>query len=155
MFFCFWGIITFVFFLYSARLDMVVYAFSLCAALGIIVESIAFFKYVRKYKELEYAKKKILYDCEGIPEAEGAIESMYREMLIDLYEEKKQIESRMQIEKKELEEYYMLWAHQIKTPIAAMNLLLQSGEFQPRELSVELFKIEQYVEMVLGYLRTE
>ena len=36
-----------------------------------------------------------------------------------------------------------------------MNILLQSGELNPRELSAELFKIEQYVEMVLGYLRTE
>jgi len=65
------------------------------------------------------------------------------------------MESCIQIEKKEMEEYYMLWAHQIKTPIAAMNILLQSGELNPRELSAELFKIEQYVEMVLGYLRTE
>lgn len=155
LFLIFFGIITFVFFLYSARLDMVAYAFLLCAVLGIVVEMIAFFRYARKYKELEYAKKKIIYECEEIPGTKGAIESMYQEMLMELYEEKKQIESRMQIEKKELEEYYMLWAHQIKTPIAAMNLLLQSGEFQPRELSAELFKIEQYVEMVLGYLRTE
>lgn len=155
LFFAFFGIITVVFFLYSARLDMVAYAFLLCAVLGIVAETIAFFKYARKYKELEYAKKKIVYECEGIPEAEGAMERMYQEMILELYEEKTQIESRMQIEKKELEEYYMLWAHQIKTPIAAMNLLLQSGESRPRELSAELFKIEQYVEMVLGYLRTE
>ena len=36
-----------------------------------------------------------------------------------------------------------------------MNILLQSGKADERELSAELFKIEQYVEMVLGYLRTE
>ena len=34
-----------------------------------------------------------------------------------------------------------------------MNLLLQSGEADPKILSAELFKIEQYVEMVLHYLR--
>lgn len=48
-------------------------------------------------------------------------------------------------------DYYTLWAHQIKTPIAAMGLLLQE-EPHP-ELEGELLKIEQYVEMVLGYLR--
>ena len=48
-------------------------------------------------------------------------------------------------------DYYTLWAHQIKTPIAAMRLLLQE-ESRP-ELEGELLKIEQYVEMVLGYLR--
>jgi hypothetical protein len=51
-------------------------------------------------------------------------------------------------------DYYTLWAHQIKTPIAAMHLLLQQGAAEKNaELSVELFKIEQYVEMVLSYLR--
>lgn len=155
LFFAFFGIMLFVFFLYSSRLDMVVYAFLLCAAFGVSVETIAFFKYVRKYRDLEYAERKIKYDYEGIPKAEGAVEKMYQDMVIHLCEEKKQMESCIQIEKKEMEEYYMLWAHQIKTPIAAMNILLQSGELNPRELSAELFKIEQYVEMVLGYLRTE
>ena len=51
-------------------------------------------------------------------------------------------------------EYYTLWAHQIKTPIAAMRLLLQSEDTeQNRELLAELFRVEQYVEMVLSYLR--
>ena len=51
-------------------------------------------------------------------------------------------------------EYYTLWAHQIKTPIAAMGLLLQDDDTdRGRELSAELFKIQQYVEMVLQYLR--
>ncbi|WP_306770895.1 HAMP domain-containing sensor histidine kinase [Emergencia sp. 1XD21-10] len=52
-------------------------------------------------------------------------------------------------------EYYTLWAHQIKTPIAAMDLLLQSempGVCRD-QLVMELFKVEQYVEMVLQYLR--
>lgn len=53
-------------------------------------------------------------------------------------------------------EYYTLWAHQIKTPIAALRLLLQSEKGEDEaELSAELFKIEQYVEMVLSYLRLD
>ena len=54
----------------------------------------------------------------------------------------------------DLTDYYTLWAHQIKTPIAAMGLLLQDDDTdRGRELSAELFKIQQYVEMVLQYLR--
>ena len=45
--------------------------------------------------------------------------------------------------------------HQIKTPIAAARLLLQEEKPRPQEIQNELFKVEQYVEMVLGYLRTE
>lgn len=44
--------------------------------------------------------------------------------------------------------------HQIKTPISVMRMVLQSEDTKEhRELAAELFRIEQYVEMVLGYLR--
>ena len=63
-------------------------------------------------------------------------------------------------EKTEVTDYFTMWTHQIKTPIAAMRLLLQqemSGMEQyyerRKEVESELFKIEQYVEMVLQYLR--
>ena len=55
-----------------------------------------------------------------------------------------------------------MWVHQIKTPISAMHVLLQAQEtcqFKDeqymKEMKMELFKIEQYVEMVLTYLRME
>ena len=53
-------------------------------------------------------------------------------------------------------EYYTAWAHQIKTPIAAMHLTLQNEDTpSARRLSAELFRVEQYVEMVMTYLRLE
>ena len=51
-------------------------------------------------------------------------------------------------------EYYTVWAHQIKTPIASMRLTLQNEDSPlSRTISDDLFRIEQYVEMVLCYLR--
>ena len=55
----------------------------------------------------------------------------------------------------EMTDYYTMWAHQIKTPIFALRLLLQEEPERNRESLAQLFRIEQYVEMVLGYLRTE
>jgi signal transduction histidine kinase len=53
-------------------------------------------------------------------------------------------------------DYFTLWVHQIKTPIAAMRLLLQTEQAgQSLALSAELMKIEQYVDMVLQYLRLD
>jgi len=53
-------------------------------------------------------------------------------------------------------DYYTTWAHQIKTPIAAMRLILQSEKSETNsELLEQLFRTEQYVEMVLQYLRLE
>jgi len=55
-------------------------------------------------------------------------------------------------------DYYMMWTHQIKTPIAAMKLLLENGGEGDKNsffIQEELFKIEQYVEMVLTFQRLE
>ena len=65
-------------------------------------------------------------------------------------------EERRQFEKlKEKEDFFVLWAHQIKTPIAAMNLLLQDEETDIAGCRRELFKIENYVELALNYTRFE
>jgi len=57
---------------------------------------------------------------------------------------------------RESRDYYAMWTHQIKTPIQAMKLLLEKMEYCGREgflMREELFKIEQYVGMVLGFQR--
>lgn len=53
------------------------------------------------------------------------------------------------------QDYYTLWTHQIKTPIAAMKLLIdQMEEGTERNcLRQELFKTGQYVELMLSYQR--
>lgn len=67
--------------------------------------------------------------------------------------------SQLAQEEKEAErrDYYLMWTHQIKTPISALKLLLEKNPdckdgFLMRE---ELFKIEQYVEMVLTFQRLD
>lgn len=52
-----------------------------------------------------------------------------------------------------LVEDFSLWLHQIKTPVAAMDLLLQTGDPEPRQLTNQLFKISEYLEMMLNYIR--
>ena len=53
-------------------------------------------------------------------------------------------------------DYYTTWVHQIKTPISVMRMTLEGEDTEEhRELSAELFRIEQYVEMVLSYLRLD
>ena len=53
------------------------------------------------------------------------------------------------------EEYYTLWVHQIKTPIAALRLI--AGELEDREakadILAELFSIERYTDLALQYTR--
>lgn len=84
------------------------------------------------------------------------IEKDYHSLLHKLHNEKLGIVSAMDSSRTDMIDYYTLWVHQIKTPIAAMSLLLQEDDNpQSAILLQELFKIERYVELVLQYLRLD
>ena len=54
----------------------------------------------------------------------------------------------------EMLDYFTVWVHQIKTPIASMRLHLEEEDSKlSRRLTSDLLHIEQYVEMVLTYLK--
>lgn len=60
-------------------------------------------------------------------------------------------------EKKEREQYFQLWIHQIKTPIFAMRMLsdhMEDGKHK-NQMRSELFKIERYTQMALNYQRLD
>ncbi len=82
------------------------------------------------------------------------LDMAYGSLIEDFSRLQKSMETEEVIRREEMSDYYMMWAHQIKTPIAAMKLLL-NGREDGFLLMEELFKIEQYVEMVLHYLRLE
>ena len=54
---------------------------------------------------------------------------------------------------REKEDFFQLWAHQIKTPIAALNVLLQSDEVDVPACRRELLSVENYVGMALNFTR--
>ncbi|MDR1018384.1 MAG: sensor histidine kinase [Lachnospiraceae bacterium] len=56
----------------------------------------------------------------------------------------------------ELKDYYIMWSHQIKTPLAALSLLAQTDtENSKEDMNDEIFKIQQYLDMMLQYLRMQ
>ena len=151
-----------VFYLYGIPLEAVRYAFLLTFVWVLVYGGVGFARYYRRHQTILESERKILTELDGLPEPATLIEEDYQELLRRLYEEKLEVESKGRISRQELVDYYGLWAHQIKTPIAAARLLLQSREEEEeqdaafiREMKLEVFKIEQYVEMVLAYLRME
>ena len=48
----------------------------------------------------------------------------------------------MEEKKRENEDFFALWTHQIKTPISALNVLLQAQEINRKDCRQELIKIE-------------
>ena len=131
MFLGFSVIFTGVFLLYHLPPGAVFYGAVLCLFLAALIGIRDYSKFCRKHRELEYLKKEIRVTADHLI---TSMEQKYREMM----------------------DYYTIWVHQIKTPIAAMRLQLQGEAFeQNRELLEELQRIEQYVEMVLTYLRLD
>ncbi|MDO4662092.1 MAG: sensor histidine kinase [Tissierellia bacterium] len=55
----------------------------------------------------------------------------------------------------ELKDYITIWTHQIKSPIFALNLLLDDSNIDRDASKNELFEIEEYVDNILGFVRMD
>lgn len=165
LFLVFVGIFSFVFYLYGIRQEAVSYAFLLSFTAGGAAACFDFFQYYKKCRLLQRVSDSISSGLTEFPKALDISEKAYQQLVQMLWKEKEELSSAVSIGRQEMLDYYSLWVHQIKTPIAAMKLLLQSMEDTADEgelgdvpqkvqpLKMELFKTEQYVEMVLAYLR--
>ena len=79
-----------------------------------------------------------------------------KEKLQCLYDENEILQNRLVDEKKDLEEYFLLWVHQIKTPITVSNLILHKFDFDyAHKLKEQMFYIEKYVNMAINYLKIQ
>ena len=113
-------------------------------------------RFALRHRQLSDALKSIRVSDEQLPPPENLIEEDYRQLIRALGEEKQRQASAMDLRMSDMQDYFTLWAHQIKTPIAAMRLILQTKpENSAEEIEGELFRVEQYVEMVLNYLRLD
>lgn len=84
------------------------------------------------------------------------IEKDYQEIIRKLKEEEEYSRQKATSDYNNMVEYYTVWAHQIKTPIASMRLQIQSEDTESaRKLMGDLNRIESYVEMVLTFLRLD
>lgn len=146
--------------LYSVPAAATFYACEICFVIFFIVMVVDYVNFYRKHRILEkHEKLKELYVLDIEP-AKGMIERDYQLIVNKLIEEKRVLSEKSRNAQKDIMDYYCLWAHQIKTPIAAMDLLLQVMENHPKEVDVwelknEMFKIDFYVDAVMNYLRLE
>lgn len=144
----------FIFTLYGSALEAVFYSCTVCLAMFIVAGTARFVHYVKKHRERKKALENIMVLGSELPPAETSLEEDYMEMLLAL---RRMLDAEITKKDSVLQEnieYYTTWVHQIKTPISVMQMILQGEDTEEhRELSSQLFKIEQYVEMVLNYIR--
>jgi hypothetical protein len=145
-----------VFYLYEAPVAAVGYGAMLCAFAALVVVAADMHRYAKRHRALTGQQSAAVYFQETLPAPGDLLEADYQSLIALLQQERVQQSLDSDRRLGDMLEYYTLWAHQIKTPIAAMELMLQQEENPDKaELRSQLFRIEQYVEMVLGYLRLD
>lgn len=150
----YWGVL----YLYHQPYEVISYCQFLAVIIFTFVGAIDLYHYKKKYQRLLDLYDNIEWQRPEPITTNDSLEAGYREIICKQYELIKERKSANEEQIQEMNDYYTLWAHQIKTPIAAMRLLLEDLELDDESsypLENELFRIEQYAEMVLQYLRLE
>ena len=144
------------FMLYHLPLGAVIYPTILCVGIGFIWCFLDFLRVKRKHEALQRVQTITDAIAASFPTAETMQDNDYQEIIRLLSEEHNAYCREMSHKYADMMEYYTVWAHQIKTPIASMRLHLQNEDSQlSRKLSSDLFRIEQYADMVLTFLRLD
>ena len=127
--------------------------FLLNVFLGILFLTFDFFRVYKRHRTLTRLNAHAAVKDIELPAARNVLEQDYRTLLDTCKREFLRMEQETDSRYRSAVDYYTVWAHQIKTPIAAMKLTLQ-GEDTPfgRRLKADLFRIEQYTDMVLAFL---
>ena len=148
------GVFAWVLTLYQLPAEAAGYGGLLCLIILLTAGLMDFFRWRRKVLFLESLRGQAALLMSLVPEPREPGEAAYRELLLELDEDRRTAVSALDARTRESVDYYTMWVHQIKTPISAMRLILQEDESERgRALSAELFRVERYVELVLSYLR--
>ncbi len=144
---CLFGVFAAADLLFEVETIVLWYPLILGAVLLLVVGAVDYVMFLKKHKELSYGE---------LPTPKSLIEEDYQSIIAKLKDEAEMRASSASHDYNNMIEYYTVWAHQIKTPIAAMRLNLQSEDSESaRKLMGDLNRIESYVEMVLTFLRLD
>ena len=147
-------IFAFSFWVYRLPVRAVIYPCALCLLFGAVFAVYDMTKAYRRHKFFEELHRRNTELISALPEPEGIVDSDYQQLISVLKEKIAEITAQTDSRIRDTVDYYTVWAHQIKTPIAAMRLTLQKEDVpEARRLASELSRIEQYVEMVLVFVR--
>ena len=150
------GIFFLIFVLEEINLKVAVYPTVLCLAFGLLFLLCGYLRHQKTGQKLEHLLQGEGPYEDSLPIAQDGIESGYQELIRKEEQQQRKEHARWEKSGQDMEDYYATWVHQIKAPIAVMNVLLQQEDTETNQnLKAELFRVEQYVDMALTYLRLE
>lgn len=143
-----------IFKLYNLLLEPFIYVAVLICFFALIFFAVDFVKEINHAIKREHTISNINTEWNKLPQVSNLMEADYQEMIRALGKKADELAINYENERHDMLDYYTIWVHQIKTPIAVMRLMIGNEDTEEhRALSAELFRIEQYVDMVLQYIR--
>ena len=145
-----------IFYLYGLSVEPVLYAAGLCALAGAGMLAAGYRRHLTAERERRAALESLPYRTQPLPEAHTPAEADFRAMaerMTGAY--RTQLTAGQRARQANLD-WFTAWVHQIKTPIAVMHMTLQAEDTpEHRALEGELFRVRQYADMALNYLRLD
>ena len=140
-------------FLYPYDNDPILYASQILGGIGFVIFFLDYYTFQKKYKHLKKLEESPSTISSYLVESTNEIEKEYQNLLTLLNQQFIEYQNNIDSKTSERNDYFDLWAHEIKTPIAAMHLLLDDTDF--KDLKEQLFHLEEYVSMAMGYIRAD
>ena len=151
-----WGLLAAGFALYGLPLAAVAYPALLSLLLCLAAAVWDYTRTLRRHRKLSELQTAANAQLMDLPEPASIGEADCMAAIAALRRAASERETADAARYREMVDYYTAWVHQIKTPIAAMRLTLQPDDTpNARRLMSQLLRIEQYVDMVLMYLRLD
>ncbi len=141
--------------LYEVNLESILYGLLLCLVILLVFHGIEWFRFYKKFCVWKQQKEKLGTRELELYQSDNPMEQEYTQALTELSNRYSDFLDGTKANNRERQEYYQTWVHQIKTPIAAINMLLQEDSAENRAIRNQVFRIEEYVEMVLCQARLE
>ena len=140
-------------YLYRIPIEVILYPFILTIVFVLIV---LLFDYI-KYKE---KVNKIIQICNDISSCysvkindKNIFDEYYLDIINELLKENRKQVSQIQKKISDINDYFSIWVHQIKTPIASMKLKIDNEQMDLLQLASDLNRIDHYVDLVLSFLK--
>ena len=113
-----------VFWLGGVPMGAVGYASAICGVLALAFGCADFLSFRQRCAVLKKLQDEITVSVDNLPEPQNAAEEGCAELLRALFRSRAELQEHYEQSISDMTDYYTMWAHQIKTPIAAMRLSL-------------------------------
>ena len=145
-----------IFKLHGVDVKIALYPAIICIVLWGLYAAFRFYGYCRKHLHRAELSNHIEITLKNLPKPESLLEEDYQNLLNVLTECNRLQLSETNQKYSHMREYITLWVHQMKTPITAINLLINEFDNDDKnKIKEQLFELEGYLDTALQFMRLD